>query len=96
MLIGSQGLLPLAPLIKSLQARPDVQLWDFPTLFWWNASDSAIGAGVWVGVALAVLALAGAWPRLCMLFLVPLYLSYAVACREFLSFQWDNLLLECG
>ncbi|MCZ6715154.1 MAG: lipase maturation factor family protein [Deltaproteobacteria bacterium] len=96
MLIGSQGLLPLAPLLETLHARPDVHLWDFPTLFWWNASDPAIHAGIWAGVTLSVLALAGAWPRVCILLLLPLYLSYAVACRDFLSFQWDNLLLECG
>jgi len=95
-LIGSDGLMPIAPMVEALRGRPGVHFWDFPSLFWWNASDAFIHGGIWAGVLLALLALAGAWPRLCFLLLVPLYLSYAVACRDFLSFQWDNLLLECG
>jgi len=95
-LIGSRGLLPIAPMLEALRQRPEIGLFDFPTLFWWNASDALIQGGIWIGVLLALVALAGFGPRLCFLLLVPLYLSYSVACREFLSFQWDNLLLECG
>ena len=35
-------------------------------------------------------------PRLCFALSTALYLSYATVGRDFLSFQWDNLLLECG
>lgn len=95
-LIGSRGILPLAPLVEALGAREDVGFLDFPTLFWLVTSDGAIAAGIWLGIALALAAFAGLWPRVCFALLVPLYLSYAVACRDLLSFQWDNLLLECG
>ena len=44
---------------------------------------------------LALLSLAGVCTRLCLLLQAPLYLGYAVAARDFLSFQWDNLLIEC-
>ena len=41
-------------------------------------------------------ALVGLWPRVCFALSTALYLSYATVGRDFLSFQWDNLLLECG
>ena len=49
-----------------------------------------------IGAALAVVALLGVRPRLCFALSTALYLGFAVACRDFLSFQWDNLLLESG
>ena len=52
--------------------------------------------GTVVGAALALAALCGLWPRLCFALSTALYLSYATVGRDFLSFQWDNLLLECG
>ena len=55
---------------------------------WW--------AGAWLGVGLGLLALFRVVPRLCFLLSTLLYLSYASACRGFLAFQWDNLLLEVG
>ena len=91
LLIGSRGLLPVAPLLESLQP-----VWrSFPSFLLLNASDTMITAGIVVGVALSLLALLGVWPRLSLLLCAPLYLSYVVAGREFLSFQWDNLLIEC-
>ena len=52
--------------------------------------------GTVVGAALSVAALLGWRPRLCFAISTALYLSYATVSRDFLSFQWDNLLLECG
>jgi hypothetical protein len=52
--------------------------------------------GIAAGIALSVAALIGIRPRLCFAASTLLYLSYATAGRTFLSFQWDNLLLECG
>ena len=49
-----------------------------------------------VGAALAIARWRASRPRLCFALSTLLYLSYATACRTFLSFQWDNLLLECG
>ena len=39
---------------------------------------------------------AGARPRLCFALSTLLYLSYVTITRDFLSFQWDNMLIECG
>jgi hypothetical protein len=93
-LIGSGGLLPLAPLVESLAALEQPVWPRFPSWLLLDPSDTAIRTGVAAGVALALLAALGVWPRLCLLLSAPLYLGYAVAAREFLSFQWDNLLIE--
>jgi len=94
-LVGSRGLLPAAPFLATaaVQGLGGAQL---PTIFWLGAGDTALHAGIWVGAALSVAALLGVRPRLCTALATGLYLSYATICRTFLSFQWDNLLLECG
>ncbi len=94
LLIGSRGLLPLAPLIDALQERGAGVWLRFPSLFALGASDAALDAGIVVGCGLAVAALLGLLPRLALSLSAVLYLSYAVACRDFTSFQWDNLLIE--
>jgi len=95
-LIGRRGLLPLASYLDEVAPRVGLSFWDFPSIFWWGASDDVLRTGVWVGAFLALLALAGLRPRVCIALSTALYLSYATAARTFLSFQWDNLLLECG
>jgi hypothetical protein len=96
LLIGSRGLMPLAEFIDVARTQPSVSFFDLPTLFWWTQSDGVLTAGVVVGVALSLVALSGYRPRLCFALSTALYLSYVTACRLFLAFQWDNLLLECG
>ncbi len=59
-------------------------------------SDGMLVAGVVVGALLSVAALAGVAPRVCIGVTTALYLAYATLARTFLSFQWDNLLIECG
>jgi hypothetical protein len=96
-LIGPRGLMPLESLLDALSSER-LRWFAFPTLLRWQAlaGDGALLGGTLVGVGLALVALAGVRPRLCFALSTALYLSYAVACRDFLSFQWDNLLLECG
>ncbi len=95
LLIGSRGLLPLAPLIDGLQGR-EAEIWHrFPSLFLLGVSDTMLDTGIAIGCGLAVAALLGFLPRLALLISAAFYLSYVVACRDFTSFQWDNLLIEC-
>jgi lipase maturation factor 1 len=97
LLIGARGLLPLRDFVEAARDQGQLTFFgDFPTIFWWTQGDAALIAGVGVGVLLALGALLGRWPRRCFGLSTALYLSYAVAGRTFLSFQWDNLLLECG
>jgi len=96
LLLGSRGLLPVGELMDAVRADGRVGLFDLPTLFWRFHSDGLLVGGTIVGGALAVAALFGLKPRLCFALSTALYLSYATVGRDFLSFQWDNLLLECG
>ena len=95
-LVGSRGLLPAADFIEMVRARPDLSLLDVPTLAWWFNSDGALTAGIVLGVALSLAAFAGVARRTAFALSTLLYLSYVTITRDFLSFQWDNLLIECG
>ena len=95
-LIGSRGLLPAADFIEAARAQPGVSLSDLPTLAWWFHSDGALTAGVVLGVLLSLarcsVSRAGSASRCrrcCTCRSSP-------STRDFLSFQWDNLLIECG
>ncbi len=95
-LIGSRGLLPIAAYLDDARRQGGPSFWQFPTLLWISASDVALTAGIAAGVVLALAALLGFRARLCFAASVALYLSYATACRTFLWFQWDNMLIECS
>jgi hypothetical protein len=94
-LIGSRGLLPAASFLTAASAH-GIGPAQLPTIFWLDASDAVLRLGIWIGAALSAGAFLGIQPRLCTALATALYLSYATVCRDFLSFQWDNLLLECG
>jgi hypothetical protein len=97
-LIGTHGLMPLDRFLEAISAENPIPVIGYPSLlrFAALARDGVLVGGTVVGVVLALLALAGLRPRLCFAVSTVLYLSYVSACRTFLSFQWDNLLLECG
>jgi len=95
-LIGSRVLLPVADLIETARSMPEGTLANLPTLAWWFHSDGALTAGIVLGVVLSLGALLGVFRRTCFALSTLLYLSYVTVTRDFLSFQWDNLLIECG
>jgi lipase maturation factor 1 len=96
-LIGSRGLLPFESLIEILaERRPDLPFAELPTWLRFLPSDFALRGGVALGVLLSLMSLVGVAARPAFALNVFGYLGYVVACREFLAFQWDNLLLELG
>src|SRR5262249_38145538 len=95
-LIGSRGLLPVADFIEAARAQAGVSLADLPTPAWWFHSAGGLTTGVVLGAALSLAALFGFGRRICFALSTLLYLSYVTATRDFLSFQWDNMLIECG
>jgi len=96
-LIGSHGILPVAELVDTVASRfgPE-RFFRIPMVFWLNASDFAIAAVCWAGVALSLLLVCNVLPRLSLLLLYVLYLSLFHAGQIFTSFQWDTFLLETG
>ena len=96
-LYGSQGILPIASYLEELKEGLGKSVYRLcPTLFWFKSSDAALMTACSVGVALSLLLVAGgpAVPLLALLWV--LYLSFLSAGQEFLSYQWDTLLLEAG
>jgi uncharacterized membrane protein YphA (DoxX/SURF4 family) len=102
LLIGSHGLAPLADFLVAARAQVGgLPAWRFPSLLALLPGDAGPGditllGGPILGVALGLGSLLGRLPRACAAGQVVLYLGYATACRNFLGFQWDNLLLECS
>jgi hypothetical protein len=96
-LIGSRGILPAANFLQAVHAQfGSESYYLLPTLFWFNASDTALNLICGVGVLLSLLLVAGIAPGPMLLLLWAFYLSLTVAGQDFLAFQWDNLLLETG
>jgi hypothetical protein len=106
-LIGSYGILPAADFLATVHRQlGSAAYWNCPTVFWLNSGDSALRAG-WILGALcslaAILAPIFAPPaqrklvtRAAFAVCLILWLSLCVVGQDFLSFQWDVLLLEAG
>ncbi len=96
-LIGSNGILPLGEYLDLVRDRLGPQCyWQLPTLCWLDSSDGFLHGLCAAGTLLAMLLILGIAPIPVLLALWVVYLSLSVAGQEFLSFQWDTLLLEAG
>ncbi|HEV2021183.1 MAG TPA: lipase maturation factor family protein [Terriglobales bacterium] len=96
-LVGSRGVEPLADFLpRAREVLGTSAYLDFPTIFWLSASDTALRAACWAGVGLSALLFFGIARRAVCAVLLVLYLSLTVAGQDFMSFQWDALLLEAG
>ncbi|MBX3020215.1 MAG: lipase maturation factor family protein [Bdellovibrionales bacterium] len=94
---GAQGVLPIKGYLNTVDERVGASRFvDLPSLFWLNSSDAAITGAAVVGVLCAALALFGVAQGWMLLLCYVLYLSFCAAGQDFLSFQWDALLLEVG
>jgi len=101
-LIGHNGILPADRFMSAVATHCDLQgialdryyLW--PTLCWFNASDGFLHFQCAAGSVLAMLLIFRIAPVPCLALLWLLYLSLVTVSRDFLGFQWDNLLLEAG
>ena len=97
-LLGSRGLLPVRRVHRrGARRRPGVSVFDLPTLSGASTPTALLAGGDrrWARCCRWRRS-PGSRPRLCFALSTVLYLSYAAVGRDFLSFQWDNLLLECG
>jgi len=92
LLFGRRGLLPAREYLDAIRGAAGVL--EAPTLFWIDASDGALVGVAAAGALASVLLVLNIAPRLVLFLLWALYLSFATIGQDFLSFQWDNLLLE--
>ncbi len=94
---GNQGILPIASYLQALQAHLGASAYSLaPTLCWISGGEGflklLIFGGTLASASIILGSLEGPLLILCWLF----YLSLVNAGGEFLSFQWDVLLLETG
>ncbi|WP_411726277.1 lipase maturation factor family protein [Methyloglobulus sp.] len=96
-LIGANGILPLLEqLTRIAQAFPHEKYWQFPTLFWFDASVAAQEGVCYGGIAVACLVTLNVFTRAALIACFVCYLSITTAGQDFTAFQWDVLLLESG
>src|SRR6185295_2928156 len=95
-LIGAGGILPASQLMAQAATKIPGRVDLLPTLFWLGSSDRFLDLVCGGGMFLAVVALMGFAEPLVFFLLWACYLSLVSVSGEFLSFQWDNLLLETG
>jgi lipase maturation factor 1 len=96
-LYGERGILPVAPYLEAVANNLGAaRFWRVPTIFWVSASDSMLVAVCWIGALAAVALAIGLWHRPLLFLCWFLFLSISTVGRDFLSFQWDILLLEVG
>jgi predicted DCC family thiol-disulfide oxidoreductase YuxK len=96
-LIGSRGILPLDRYLAAVQNTFGIQGYRMmPTIFWIAHSDAVLKAVCVAGAAVSLVLLGGYFERTSLAVLYILYLSLCTAGQDFMSFQWDMLLLETG
>jgi lipase maturation factor 1 len=101
-LLGSDGILPAKNVMAGAQvqfAQQNIGLERYhilPTLCWFSASDGFLRGLCLAGTVLSLLLIFNFAPAVCLFLLWLIYLSLVSVGRDFLSFQWDVLLLEAG
>ena len=96
-LIGARGILPINRYLAAVsQTFGNRGYGMVPTIFWFANSDLVLLGACVVGALIAIVLLAGYLERVSLICLYVLYLSLCTAGQDFLSFQWDFLLLESG
>jgi len=96
-LIGAHGILPVGDLLQAVQRNFGSEGYRlFPTLAWISSSDASLKLLCNFGALFGVLVVLGivTGPTLALAWLC--YLSLVTVGQEFLSYQWDILLLEAG
>ncbi len=96
-LIGPRGILPANEFLEAVQRAYGANAyWFVPTLFWWGASTRALLLVCGLGALASMLVVVDrlATPALVVCWIA--YLSIVGVGQEFLSFQWDSLMLEAG
>lgn len=96
-LVGERGILPAGRFLEAVAAALPVRPWlQVPTVFWFDARDAVLVGACVAGALAAGVAAAGRVRMAALALCYVLYLSLFYAGQDFMSFQWDLLLLEAG
>ena len=96
-LIGGHGILPLVSFLRRVREVTGGPAWHLvPTVFWFDSSDAFLKLVCFLGFVASIFVLAGKWWRPALVVCYLLYLSLVHAGQDFMSYQWDMLLLEAG
>lgn len=93
-LFGKNGILPISQFMEAVSGR--YQFGELPTVFWISSSDSFLKGACVGGMLSSLVAAAGILTGPALLLCWVLYLSFLTTGADFMSFQWDILLLETG
>ena len=96
-LLGPDGILPAGDFLDAVAENEGISRWWFlPTLSWIFGGGWFLHVLCLVGLASGVLVALGRWQRWALVAAWVCYLSLVSVGQEFLSYQWDILLLESG
>jgi hypothetical protein len=98
-LVGSDGLLPVQPLLEGAAERYGsawVGFWKAPSVFWLGAPDAALSWLAWLGVALSIVVVAGYANAIVLAVLWLLYFSFVTVGQDWFAYGWDIQLCETG
>ena len=96
-LVGSRGILPFGEYLNAVRGSLGSAAWrSVPTVLWLRPTDGALRAVWMAGAVCALAAVAGRWQRAALAVCLVLWLSLCSVGQDFLSFQWDLLLIEAG
>ena len=96
-LVGARGITPARFLLQLVQRNfGSASHRLFPTLAWIGSSDASLKLLCSGGALFGLLVLLGVLTRPALMLAWAFYLSIFTVGRDFLSFQWDLLLLEAG
>jgi hypothetical protein len=97
-LIGSHGILPASDYLARVTAGigGPSRFWYVPSLFWMDASNTALSVGVALGIVCSLLLVANVWPRIMVALSTILFLAFVATLQDFSSYQSDGMLLEAG
>jgi len=94
-LIGAKGIAPAGELLSAARGELGGRAFALlPSIFWLGAGNGALHAACAAGVILSILLAADVLPAACAAGCWAAYLSLSAVGNEFLSFQWDALLVE--
>jgi len=96
-LLGDHGISPAAEYLAAVKgSNGALSYLGCPTLLWLAPSTTGLYALTIAGSIMALCLMAGILPWACCILLYVFYLSITSVGQEFLSYQWDMLLLQAG